>query len=650
MTSKPMILPPPDDAPLDLGFMRLGVAAPEHRVADCAFNAERILELLPRAAAAGCQLLVLPELCLTGYSCGDLFYQSWLRVAAADALRAVRAGCRAHRTALVVGLPLTHEGRLYNAAVLVDSTGKVAGAVPKVYLPASGEFYEPRWFARGPSGSSTSGVLLDGEVVPFGTDLLFASGEALIGIELCEDLWAVKPPSLNQALAGANVLLNLSASNELLGKAEYRRELVRQQSARCLAAYAYASAGPGESSTDLVYSGHCMIAENGEVLCQTERFRFDTQLACADVDLQRLEFNRARNSSFAQAAEPPCRRVLPVMLPPFAAGAKLLRDLARQPFVPADPAQCAERCGEIIMIQATGLARRLRHIGMPKVVLGLSGGLDSTLAALVACRAYDLLREPRRILAVTMPGMGTTNRTRSNAEELAQLLGLEFRCIPIETSVRQHLADIAHPEELHDVTFENAQARERTQILMDLANQVGGLVLGTGDLSELALGWCTFNGDHMSMYHVNAGVPKTLVRYLVEWCAEALYAGRTAVVLKDICATPISPELLPANPTGDSPHRTEETVGPYELHDFFLFHFVRGGCSPAKLRRLACEAFVPRYPVADVDRWLRVFITRFFQQQFKRNAMPDGPKVGSVALSPRGDWRMPSDASAALWL
>jgi NAD+ synthase (glutamine-hydrolysing) len=500
-------------------------------------------------------------------------------------------------------------------------------------------------------------VELGAYTAPLATNLLFAdeSSGCTFGVEVCEDLWAVHPPSGNLCLAGANLILNPSASNELLGKAAYRRDLIRQQSARCLAAYAYASAGPGESSTDVVFSGHCLIAENGSMLVESERFRFDTQLVRADVDLGRLQHERLCNSSFSAAGATIEFRRVPVTLSASAGRVTeplgTLRPNPTLPFVPSDPGVRAATCREIFAIQSTGLAKRLRHTGAKQVVIGISGGLDSTLALLVTVHAFDLLGLDRKgILAPTLPGFGTTKRTRGNAEKLVAELGATLRVIPIHDAIKQHFADIGHDERVHDVTYENAQARERTQILMDLANKVGGFVVGTGDLSEAALGWCTFNGDHMSMYHVNAGIPKTLVRYLIDWCADSEFSGATSQVLHDIAATPISPELLPTTADGKLQQHTEDLIGPYELHDYFLYHVVRHGARPAKVLYLAELAFAGRHKRAVILRWLEVFVRRFFSQQFKRSAMPDGPKVGSVALSPRGDWRMPSDASAAEWL
>jgi NAD+ synthase (glutamine-hydrolysing) len=637
------------------GFLRVATVAPELRVADIAFNSGSIRAALGTAARQGASIALFPELSLTGYTCGDLFAQVLLQTQSRSALLELAAATKSSGIHAVVGLPFAVHDRLYNCAAVLGG-GRVLGLVPKQFLPTTGEYYEERWFSSGASIESTADIQLGNARVPFGTGLLFEDPiqGCRFGVEICEDLWAVQPPSGNLCLAGANLILNPSASNELLGKAAYRRDLVRQQSARCLAAYAYASAGPGESSTDVVFSGHGLIAENGILLAESERFRFDTQLICADIDLQRLHHERLCNSSFSAATSESRIRHIPVTLP---AGLPKLTPLGKlrpnppHPFVPADPLVRAETCREIFSLQSTGLAKRLRHTGAKRVVLGISGGLDSTLALLVTVHAFDLLGLNRKdIHAPTLPGFGTTKRTRGNAEQLVELLGATLHIIPIEAAVRQHFRDIGHDPASHDVTYENAQARERTQILMDLANKLGGFVVGTGDLSESALGWCTFNGDHMSMYHVNAGVPKTLVRYMIDWCADAEFSGAPAKVLHDIAATPISPELLPTTKNGHQPQQTEDVVGPYELHDYFLYHIVRHGAGPAKVLYLAEIAFGKKYSRTKILSWLEVFIRRFFSQQFKRSAMPDGPKVGSVALSPRGDWRMPSDASAAGWL
>lgn len=632
------------------GMLRLGVATPELRVADVDFNLENIYQLCRSAKREQCSLLLFPELCLTGYTCADLFFQQSLQRKVEQALIGLARFSAEEEMALVVGAPLSVSGRLFNCAVLL-ANGEICGAVPKTFLPNTGEFYEQRWFCSAHERSSNY-LLLDNQQIPFGDDLLFRADDfpdCQIGIEICEDAWAVAPPSGSQALVGATLLLNLSASPELLGKQAYRRSLVASQSARCLAAYAYASAGPNESSTDLVFSGHSLIAENGQILTETERFQFDNQLAVADIDLERLVGERQRNSSFAHGHPVHNFRIQSFRFEAQSVS-ELRRPLARTPFVPPDDEERNARCQEIFLLQTSGLVKRLRHTGCQQVVIGLSGGLDSTLALLVTVKAFDRLGLDRKgIVALTMPGFGTTERTRGNAEELAELLGTELRIIPIDAAVLQHFADIGHDETQHDITYENSQARERTQILMDVANQVGGLVIGTGDLSELALGWCTYNGDHMSMYGVNVGVPKTLVRYLVDWCAKVEFSERVSQVLVDVCNTPVSPELLPPDADGNIGQFTEQVVGPYELHDFFLYQVVRMHFAPRKVLMLAELAFAD-LERAELLKWLRQFYRRFFSQQFKRSCLPDGPKVGTVALSPRGDWRMPSDAAVSLWL
>lgn len=649
-----VILKSMNDPILTHGFLRSAVISPELRVADVGFNTLQIITAIQEVSLQGCRLAVFPELCITGYTCADLFYQSLLLTQARKALMDIAREGNKSGIAAIVGLPMDVNGRIYNCAAFLTG-GRILGIVPKTYLPTTHEYYEKRWFT---SGHHCMGMTLsiEDQTLPFGTDLLFKAlhiPDCTIGIEICEDLWAVEPPSGEMALAGATVIANLSASDELLSKAEYRRELVNQQSARCLSAYLYADAGPGESTTDVVFSGHSFIAENGTTLAETERFHFSTQIAIADIDLQRLVHERWLSSSFTTSENRRTYRVVPFQQAELQSltDPVLRRHLSSTPFVPADPAQRARHCREIFNIQSTGLAKRLQHVHTQSVSLAISGGLDSTLALLVTCRAYDVLGLSRQgIVAISMPGFGTTSRTRSNAERLAGLLGVTVRCIPIIDVVRQHFHDIGHDESVHDVTYENAQARERTQILMDVANQINGLAVGTGDLSELALGWCTFNGDQMSMYHVNAGVPKTLVRYLIEWCADSVYTGETAAVLQDICSTPITPELLPAGEGDQLKQETETAIGPYVLHDFFLFYIIRYGFTPRKVFFLANQAFKGIYQPQEILKWMKVFYTRFFANQFKRSAMPDGPKVGSVALSPRGDWRMPSDAHGEIWL
>lgn len=635
----------------ELGMIRVAAVSPALKVADVAFNLAAIEEATLQAADQGVQLLVFPELAMTGYSCGDLFYQQSLLEKVREGLTTLTALSEQTGMILIVGAPVRQSGRLFNAAVVM-SHGRICGVVPKTFLPNTQEFYEERWFSSAFDLVDDQLAWLD-EAPPFGTDLLFdvdGMPDCLFGIEICEDAWVANPPSGAMAAAGATLLINLSASPEILGKNTYRRALVESQSARCLSAYLYASAGPGESSTDLVFSGHSLVAEYGQILAETERFQFASQMAVADIDVQRLVHERLRNNSYAASMTDQDFLLVPVEVTERQAD-DLLRPLAKTPFVPIDLAERQGRCEEIFAIQTTGLMKRLMHTGSQKVVLGISGGLDSTLALLVTVKAFDRLKWSRNdILAVTMPGFGTTARTKGNAETLAAELGVDLRIISIDAAVHQHFADIGQNPDNHDITYENSQARERTQILMDLANQVGGLVVGTGDLSELALGWATYNGDHMSMYGVNASVPKTLVRYLIEWCAEAEFSGKTAEVLHDVCATPVSPELLPPDKDGAISQKTEDHVGPFELHDFFLFQVVRNQFAPRKILDLACRAFAEDYSQAEILKWLKLFYSRFFAQQFKRSCLPDGPKVGSVSLSPRGDWRMPSDASANLWL
>ena len=545
----------------------------------------------------------------------------------------------------VVGLPLNAGGKLYNCAAVVMG-GQLLGVVPKTNLPNYGEFYEGRWFTPAPAAAGVIPLL--GQQVPFGADLLFCCREVpdyRLAVEICEDLWVAAPPSTRHAVAGATVLVNCSASDETIGKAEYRRSLVVGQSARLMAGYLYADAGCGESTTDMVFAGHNLIAENGKLLAQTELFTND--MAVTELDVCRLAAERRRTNTWP-SADTAGYTVIPFSLP--VTQTSLTRFIDPHPFVPADSAERSERCEAILTMQAEGLRRRLAHIGCRTAVLGISGGLDSTLALLVTVRAMDLLGRPRTdTVAVTMPGFGTTDRTRGNAEILCERLGVTLRTVPIAESVRQHFRDIGHDEAVTDTTYENAQARERTQVLMDIANQQNGIVVGTGDLSELALGWATYNGDHMSMYGVNGSIPKTLVRYLVRHAADTCGDEALAAVLSDILDTPVSPELLPSA-DGSIGQKTEDLVGPYELHDFFLYHFIRYGCPPQKILYLAELAFAGRYDRTEILRWLRTFFRRFFQQQFKRSCLPDGPKVGSVTLSPRGDWRMPSDACATLWL
>ncbi|HUG55241.1 MAG TPA: NAD(+) synthase [Vicinamibacteria bacterium] len=638
------------------GFLRVGAACPRVWVADPARNAEEILRFVDRARAQGTQILVFPELGLTGYTAGDLFFSLSILVRGAEeALAGILRATSGHAMVIVVGLPVSNEGKLFNAAAVLQE-GRLLGVVPKTYLPSYKEYYEERWFASSREALRDE-VRLAGQEAPFGTDVLVEVEDApgvAVGVEICEDLWAAVPPSSFHALAGATVLVNLSASNELVAKAEYRRELVKVQSGRALAAYVYANSGVHESTTDVVFGGQLLVAENAVLLAEGARFRRDGELVVTDVDTERLLVERTRQTSFSDGAHvlrDDYRRV-PMAPIPAPRPHDLLRAVDPHPFVPSDPARLDERCEEVFSIQTAGLAKRLEHTGIRRVTIGLSGGLDSTLALLVVDRTFDLLSWPRDgIIAVTMPGFGTTARTLQNARELARASGVHLREIDIRAACTQHMRDIAlDPGDTSSVAFENLQARERTQVLLDLANKEGALNVGTGDLSEMALGWMTFGADQISMYHVNAGVPKTLVRRLVGWVAAHHAPAAERDVLQAILDTPVSPELLPPDAQGGIVQRTEDLLGPYEVHDFFLFCLLRLGAGPRKILFLARQAFSGRYDEAALRGWLRIFVTRFFEQQFKRSLCPDGPKVGSVSLSPRGDWRMPSDASKAAWL
>ena len=630
------------------GFIKVAAGTPKIRVADCRYNAEQIFTMMREADKQGVKVLCLPELCLTGYTCGDLFLQDTLLCGAEEGLQTILEATRNLDMVTVLGLPVRckWDNKLYNCAAVIQS-GEILGLVPKTYLPNYGEFYEQRWFASG-AGVETS-VDLCGETVDMDAAGLFACETVpnlVLGVEICEDLWATEPPSARLARGGATVILNLSASNELVGKSGYRRNLVVGQSGRLVCGYVYADAGEGESTTDLVFTGHNMIAENGALLAER---RFATGLTISEIDVDRLAYERRRMTTFNGQRQADLWRAsfsLPLE------ETRLTRAVSPAPFVPADAEDRAERCNEILKIAALGLKKRLEHTGARTAVVGLSGGLDSTLAILITAVAMKLLDRPASdIIAVTMPCFGTTDRTRDNAVELAERLGATLKRIDIGSAVKVHFKDIGQSMEDHSVTFENGQARERTQVLMDIANQNGGLVIGTGDLSELALGWATYNGDHMSMYGVNAGIPKTLVRHLVAFVSDDKGSEdpRLSAVLDDILDTPVSPELLPAI-EGKISQKTEDLVGPYELHDFFLYYAVRWGFSPRKVFRLALYALGDQYDRDILLRWLENFYRRFFAQQFKRSCLPDGPKVGTLTLSPRGDWRMPSDAAAGLWL
>jgi NAD+ synthase (glutamine-hydrolysing) len=628
------------------GFISVACGTPKVRLADCNENAEQTFTLMRAAAQAGVKFLVLPELGLTGYTCGDLFYQNALLAGAEEALATVLEATRHLELVAAVGLPVRVHNSLYNCAAVIQS-GKILGVVPKSHIPNYSEFYEKRQFAAAPAEGCEI-TLCGQERVPFGAKLIFPCVTVpglTLGVELCEDLWAPDSPSVSMAAAGATVIGNLSASNDIIGKDAYRRQLVSIQSAKLLCGYVYTSAGEGESTSDIVFGAHQLIAENGALLAES---RFECGLQSSEVDVQRLTYERRRTQIFEHLDAAGCRAV------PFSLTAEetaLTRYVAPRPFVPEGKEDRDARCREILLIASLGLKKRLEHTGSKTAVVGLSGGLDSTLAVLITGLALKMLDRPMTdIVAVTMPCFGTTDRTRNNAVVLAEKLGATLKTVDISQSVRSHFRDIGHELSDHSVTFENGQARERTQVLMDIANQTGGLVIGTGDLSELALGWCTYNGDHMSMYAVNNSIPKTLVRHLVAYLARdnADKDAELKDVLEDILDTPVSPELLPAV-QGKISQKTEDLVGPYELHDFFLYYIVRWGFGPKKVFRLAEYALGKRYSRAVILKWLKIFYRRFFSQQFKRNCLPDGPKVGSVAFSPRGDWRMPSDASAALW-
>lgn len=627
------------------GFITVATATPQVAVADCEANAQAILACINEMAAAHAKVMVLPELCITGYTCSDLFWQTKLLDEAEAALSVIAEGSRQVDALIAVGMPLRVAGKLLNVAAIL-CRGKVLGFVPKVNLPAYNEFYETRHFTSGSADMGT--VQFCGEEIPVGTNLLFSCENVVdlcVAAEICEDLWVPNPPSVQHALAGASVICNLSASDEMVGKGSYRRDLVAGQSARLVCAYLYATAGEGESTTDLVFGGQNLIAENGTVLAESTTF--ENEINVATIDVQRLASERRRMSTFPAAESKEYREIS------FALDeeeTKLARFFDADPFVPSNADQLSDRCEEILNIQALGLKKRLAHTHAKSAVVGISGGLDSTLALLVTARAFDMLGLPRKgIVAVTMPGFGTTDRTYNNAVAMIKSLGATFKEVPIAKAVMQHFADIDHDASIHDVTYENSQARERTQILMDIANQANGFVIGTGDLSELALGWATYNGDHMSMYAVNASVPKTLVRHLVRHYADTSADEVLAGVLYDVLDTPVSPELLPPE-DGAISQKTEDLVGPYELHDFFLYQMLRMCFPPAKIYRVAKEAFAGRYSNETILKWLRTFYWRFFSQQFKRSCLPDGPKVGSVAVSPRGDLRMPSDACVSAWI
>ena len=636
------------------GFVKVAAAVPAVKVADVEYNVQQIESLIAQAEGRGVEVIVFPELCITGYSCQDLFKEQLLLDRAESAILTLLDFTRKLDIISIVGLPVVINGLLYNCAAVIQS-GSLLGIVPKTYLPNYAEFYEKRWFASAQDLNPSEFYFAGGQVSVSSEPKLFVTSDGVkFGIEICEDVWAPIPPSNNLAVAGADIIFNLSASNEVLGKHAYLKSLLAQQSARTICGYVYASCGFGESTQDVVYGGNALIFENGHLLVEGSRFSFQPQIQSCQIDVEKLRVERRSNTTFinaqrrARASEIGCKPVAPRDF-------ELQREINPHPFIPkAENMQAT--CEEILNIQVAGLAKRLYHINATKAVIGISGGLDSTLALLVTVKAFDKIGLDRKgIIGITMPGFGTTDRTHNNAVKLMQTLGVTIREISIAKAVTQHFEDIGHDMKVHDITYENSQARERTQILMDVANKENAIVVGTGDLSELALGWATYNGDHMSMYGVNAGVPKTLIRYLVSFIAGEMATD----VLLDIVDTPISPELIPADEHGNIKQKTEDLVGPYELHDFFLYYFLRFGFSPRKIFLMAKRAFCTASPVEGrekiytedvVKKWLTVFCRRFFTQQFKRSCLPDGPKVGSVSLSPRGDWRMPSDASYALWL
>ncbi|RGH63020.1 NAD(+) synthase [Ruminococcus sp. AM33-14] len=627
------------------GFVKVAAATPDIRVADVEFNTQNIINAMEEAQKNGAKILVFPELCVTGYTCSDLFDHSVLLKASRKALLEIAENTSDKDMLVFVGAPLEVNGKLYNVAAAMNQ-GEILGFTTKTFLPNYGEFYEMRQFTPGPQ--TVREITFEGKKIPFGPQILFqAKGmeELVVAAEICEDVWSPIPPSIQAALEGATVIVNCSASDETIGKDTYRRALISGQSARLISGYIYANAGEGESTTDLVFGGHNIIAENGTIL--KESSRYVNEIVYSEIDLQRITGERRKNTTFQPLDEETLVRV------PFTIEETktfLTRTFPKKPFVPSDEQTRAQRCEEILTIQAMGLKKRLAHTNARTAVVGISGGLDSTLALLVTARAFDMLgRDKKDIIAVTMPCFGTTDRTYQNACEMSKKVGATLIEVPIADAVNVHFRDIGHDPEDHSVTYENCQARERTQVLMDIANKTWGMVIGTGDLSELALGWATYNGDHMSMYGVNASVPKTLVRHLVKYAADDTTDEALKNVLYDVLDTPVSPELLPPK-DGDIAQKTEDLVGPYELHDFFLYFMLRFGYEPSKIFRIACMTFDGEYDKETIFKWLETFCRRFFSQQFKRSCLPDGPKVGTVALSPRGDWRMPSDACVAVWM
>lgn len=636
---------------MNYGFIKVAAAIPSVRVADCQYNIEKMLPIIEEATNKEVSVLLFPELSITSYSCADLFQQQLLLEEAEKSLGNLLDSTRDTETIIIVGMPIAHSGILLNCAIVMHR-GKIAGVVPKSYLPGYNEFNEERWFTSGKELPEHTAIKLCGQTIDIHSSQLFSTSQYTFGIEICEDLWGPNPPGIQLALQGAEILFNLSASNELAGKYDNLVQLCRQHSARCLSGYVYSGCGFGESSGDVVFAGNAFIIENGLLLEKSKRFSIEHQLIISEIDVEKIRHSRMRNTTFSATRNEYINKNITTTYIPQKEkkGVELSRHISPHPFIPEKDI-LPLRCEEIFSIQAAGLAKRICHTNADTCVIGISGGLDSTLALLVTARAFDILAKPRKnIIGVTMPGFGTTDRTYSNAITLMNKLGITMREIPIREACIQHFKDICHDMEQHDVTYENAQARERTQILMDISNQTNGFVVGTGDLSELALGWATYNGDHMSMYGVNASVPKTLVQHLVRWAANNMSDDETKATLLDIVDTPISPELLPAGNEGNIKQKTEDLVGPYELHDFFLYHVMNNGYSPKKIYFIAQHTFKGVYDNDTIKKWLTTFFRRFFTQQFKRSCMPDGPKVGSCSLSPRGDWRMASDASYALWI
>ena len=636
----------------EYGFMRVSAVVPELKISDVEFNVKEIKKMMKEAEKRGSEITLFPELCLTGYTCQDLFLNEHLIANSLAGLIELKEYTKKVKGVFIVGLVVRSDNQLFNVAAVLEN-GSILGIVPKTYIPNYGEFYEKRWFSEDVRRISDT-ITIDGMVIPFKTNILFQEKDnplATFGIEICEDLWCTYPPSNDLTIRGAKMIFNLSASNEIIGKSEYRKNLVKGQSEKTISAYIYASSGVNESTTDLVFSGAAFIYENGHMLKENNRFDFNSNIITADIDLARLESMRTKDISYMGVIKDRDKKYDIVTFLGYDAANELERTYAKTPFVPKSVSHRNERCEEILNIQAHALAKRLVATGIKKCVVGISGGLDSTLAFLVVIKAYDILGlDHKDIYGITMPGFGTTNRTYTNACSFVKLYGATLKEINIKDACLQHFKDIEHDPKNLDVTYENVQARERTQILMDYANKIGGLVIGTGDLSELALGWCTYNGDHMSMYAVNVSIPKTLVKYLVLYYGETEEDQKRKKIILDILDTPVSPELLPPSEDDEILQQTESIVGPYILHDFFLYHFLRYGASPKKIKYLATKTFNDMFSESEIEKWLNFFIKRFFSQQFKRSCLPDGPKVGTISLSPRGDLRMPSDADSSMWI